>query len=512
MSVPRSRNVVKVAFQKDQGATKIGGPSSATNTFEARAEDVGDGPSLTSRALGAGKKSRPNLHPSLSTDSLSSITDNIEKNGNRENEEDGLGSGISTPVRKLANLTIIRPPKLKQLKNLQQLLLQYQQQYYSLKQQKISESRSNSPLPIPGNTGKSTASQTPFLYVIDAIWLRKWLHYITTEQSSSLMNDKADSRSGSPTFNGEESHAPGSITNWNLIEEQAASVKPNGEEVPLTLWKNQRVSTSSKEYINGHYKLKPDLQEGQDYYLLPVEAWNALYNWYSGGPPLPRFLFNVLQVYVTDDYYPLSISLMELFFITPSQSLEKKVLTSNEITTLTKEKILEYYQQVEEEGLNSPQKRKIQGIADEKKLLLADLYPPNSDNIPSVKDTHDFLGITIAPTTPMALSPTRFHHSHYNSSNGTDVTAEQQKKFFPLMNAFEAIPEEDLSKSVENSPVPTVTKNLPRPAPTTTTNTTVPPPPPPTPNTTTSKDSNDSTTESTSTASKSVPVGINHCA
>ena len=40
--------------------------------------------------------------------------------------------------------------------------------------------------------------------------------------------------------------------------------------------------------IPSYLKLKHPLKEGDDHVLVPEEVWRALYNWYGGGPALPR--------------------------------------------------------------------------------------------------------------------------------------------------------------------------------------------------------------------------------
>ena len=42
--------------------------------------------------------------------------------------------------------------------------------------------------------------------------------------------------------------------------------------------------TRSKSYL----RLRPNLQEGRDFALVPAEVWKALVAWYGGGPALPR--------------------------------------------------------------------------------------------------------------------------------------------------------------------------------------------------------------------------------
>jgi hypothetical protein len=52
------------------------------------------------------------------------------------------------------------------------------------------------------------------------------------------------------------------------------------------------IEESTYEYNTCQFRLRPGLREGKDFYLLPLEAWQALHSWYGGGPPLPRYLYN----------------------------------------------------------------------------------------------------------------------------------------------------------------------------------------------------------------------------
>jgi hypothetical protein len=142
----------------------------------------------------------------------------------------------------------------KQLKNIQQLLLQYQQTFSSSQKQSSKKLAQSS----------SSSIDIPYLYLIDANWLRKWLKYVMTP-----VEDQATE--------------PGPISNWSLVD--AAAHEPSTPDHLM----------SSAEYQEVRCALAPGLGEGEDFFLVPSEAWNALYHWYGGGPPLPRFFFNSLR-------------------------------------------------------------------------------------------------------------------------------------------------------------------------------------------------------------------------
>ncbi len=56
------------------------------------------------------------------------------------------------------------------------------------------------------------------------------------------------------------------------------------------------IRVTDYDYLTCQFSLQPDLREDIDFYLLPLEAWQALHGWYGGGPPLPRNLKNSLAV------------------------------------------------------------------------------------------------------------------------------------------------------------------------------------------------------------------------
>jgi hypothetical protein len=77
----------------------------------------------------------------------------------------------------------------KQLKNIQQLLLQYQQTFSSSQKQSSKKLAQSS----------SSSIEIPYLYLIDGNWLRKWLKYVMTP-----VEDQATE--------------PGPISNWSLVD------------------------------------------------------------------------------------------------------------------------------------------------------------------------------------------------------------------------------------------------------------------------------------------------------
>ena len=352
---------------------------------------------------------------------------------------------------------------MKQLKNIQQLILQYQQTFSSSQKQSSKKLAQSS----------SPSIDIPYLYLIDANWLRKWLKYVMTP-----VEDQATE--------------PGPISNWSLVD--AAAHEPSTPD-HLSPWQQpkneqqQRVAMSSAEYQEVRCALALGLGEGEDFFLVPSEAWNALYHWYGGGPPLPRFFFNSLRSLASSPAaggrssgaggwtaLPLALPLLALLFEFPRISpQEKKWLTasaSEEITFLSREHLAAAYEtrNPSNPAIPSPseEEKGVAGVEEEQeKLLRADLYPLGLDELPAVADllaySHQtapaevdfdhFLGLEDVglPSTPgnsLPSTPTRTKFTGSSAGSG----ALSPKRLRPN---FEAIPE--AATAEEESPTPTVT-------------------------------------------------------
>ena len=111
-------------------------------------------------------------------------------------------------------------------------------------------------------------------YVLDQKWWDQWT------QASGFRSGKAQAAKVSDAVSGGASISPPCIKNTRLVhhEDLASVLAPvvDGEEK----------ETASKTYL----RLRPNLQEGRDFALVPAEVWNALVAWYGGGPALPRIV------------------------------------------------------------------------------------------------------------------------------------------------------------------------------------------------------------------------------
>lgn len=113
--------------------------------------------------------------------------------------------------------------------------------------------------------------------LIDASWLRGWQEYVGYICANSYLN-------------GNHAHAPlkpGKIDNSKLVSYEAE------QSTGVTLRRN--------------------LQEGEDYMLVPLEVWKKLHEWYHGGPELPRKIISegVNAKRLTVEVYLLSLKLVD---------------------------------------------------------------------------------------------------------------------------------------------------------------------------------------------------------
>ncbi|GAB2274235.1 hypothetical protein Dimus_009002 [Dionaea muscipula] len=76
---------------------------------------------------------------------------------------------------------------------------------------------------------------------------------------------------------------------------------------------NSDLVVNLKDEESDHLELIRSLEEGPDYVLVPEEVWNKLFDWYKGGPPLPRKL--ILQGEMKKNFivevYPLCLKLTD---------------------------------------------------------------------------------------------------------------------------------------------------------------------------------------------------------
>lgn len=115
-------------------------------------------------------------------------------------------------------------------------------------------------------------------YLVSQSWWMEWQRYVglvSYEENDSVQLPQATNR-------------PGEIDNSKLVSEETI----NDSEEP---------------------ELQRTLREGQNYALVPQEVWRRLYEWYKGGPEIPRkviFEDPTHKTYIVD-VYPLCLKLID---------------------------------------------------------------------------------------------------------------------------------------------------------------------------------------------------------
>ncbi|XP_006344353.1 ubiquitin carboxyl-terminal hydrolase 5 [Solanum tuberosum] len=131
---------------------------------------------------------------------------------------------------------------------------------------------------------EAQTKQDDIFYLITQRWWQEWLEYVNQNQANTL-ND--GSTSEHCTGGSSALKRPSSIDNSDLIYEATSGDSSAGIDLHDTL------------------------VEGTDYILLPQEVWNQLYEWYRGGPILPRKVINsgLSQTELAVEVYPLRLQL-----------------------------------------------------------------------------------------------------------------------------------------------------------------------------------------------------------
>lgn len=76
---------------------------------------------------------------------------------------------------------------------------------------------------------------------------------------------------------------------------------------------NSDIISNGNGFEGGDYELYRTLSEEHDYVLVPEEVWEKLFEWYKGGPPLPRKLISqgVHAKKFSVEVYPLCLNLID---------------------------------------------------------------------------------------------------------------------------------------------------------------------------------------------------------
>ncbi|CAM8995947.1 unnamed protein product [Rhodiola kirilowii] len=119
-------------------------------------------------------------------------------------------------------------------------------------------------------------------YVVSNRWFASWQRYVGLSSDEPSSSSEEEPLPGS--FN-----RPGPIDNSDIICDDTTSTQANDLD------------------------LNVGLEEGRDYVLVPQEAWEKLFYWYKGGPPLPRNLISqgLLGKTFAVEVYPLRLNLID---------------------------------------------------------------------------------------------------------------------------------------------------------------------------------------------------------
>ncbi|KAL6875597.1 hypothetical protein ACP4OV_013110 [Aristida adscensionis] len=130
---------------------------------------------------------------------------------------------------------------------------------------------------------EAQAKEGDTFFLITTRWWQSWIDYVTQDLTSVTSNGSHHHEFGSNT-----SRRPGAIDNSDLIDD--------------------------KTHLNSYmeFELHDTLVEGRDYVLLPQQVWQMLYDWYGGGPVLPRKAINTgfSQTDLAVEVYPLRLQLL----------------------------------------------------------------------------------------------------------------------------------------------------------------------------------------------------------
>ncbi|XP_068635943.1 ubiquitin carboxyl-terminal hydrolase 9-like [Aristolochia californica] len=125
-------------------------------------------------------------------------------------------------------------------------------------------------------------------YVLSNRWWIKWQRYVGQDEKDSSIIDQFTASSFPNGPLSKIPSRPGPIDNSDIVLNGADS---EGEEP----------------------ELRKPLQEGEDYVLVPQEVWKKLFEWYKGGPALPRKMISQGSSHknFSVEVYPLCLHLID---------------------------------------------------------------------------------------------------------------------------------------------------------------------------------------------------------
>ncbi|KAG9454564.1 hypothetical protein H6P81_007468 [Aristolochia fimbriata] len=125
-------------------------------------------------------------------------------------------------------------------------------------------------------------------YVLSNRWWMMWQRYVEQDEKDSSIVEQFTSSNFPIGSQSKITYRPGQIDNSDIVLDGADS---EGEE-PV---------------------LRRPLQEGDDYVLVPQDVWKKLFEWYKGGPALPRKMISQGSSHknFSVEVYPLCLHLID---------------------------------------------------------------------------------------------------------------------------------------------------------------------------------------------------------
>jgi ubiquitin C-terminal hydrolase len=230
----------------------------------------------------------PLIHPSISTESLTTTLSSSSSFSSLLIPSQ-ISSTMSAPKQAVSqssynsngnSILCTRPPKGKQLRDIQHLFKQ------SASASRNHSSISPRPITLPSkpssqleavhtNTEIRPEGNQFVMYILAARWWKQWCKFVHSPPPPVSSNVSAPNspmrfiNKHKQFYLTDSLEDPGKIDNSQLFEES---------------------SEENDSLSSANFTLKPGLQFGVDFILVPEVLWSALYGWYSGGPVSSRVI------------------------------------------------------------------------------------------------------------------------------------------------------------------------------------------------------------------------------
>lgn len=139
------------------------------------------------------------------------------------------------------------------------------------------------------NKSESNLKEGNLYYVISNRWYTSWQRYVGQQTAEYSTEEQLSDSQHSSAVPSKVADRPGPIDNSDIV-----------------LNRNDRECSD--------LELRRNLREEVDYVLVPQEVWEKLYDWYKGGPALPRKMIlqeGVKHQQFNVEVYPLTLNLVD---------------------------------------------------------------------------------------------------------------------------------------------------------------------------------------------------------